>query len=176
MAAPSDMLDPERNLALSYVGHDRAQAVRTLWELDTALGQLLIGATSPMIIQMKLAWWRESLARLDREPPSAEPKLQHVARDLLPVGFQGSELAQLGEGWEYLAGSEPLDAAELNAYARLRGGLLFACTARLLAGTTDALSERGGRPGPFANLGGGPTGPKDRRAALRAGLPKNLSV
>jgi phytoene synthase len=84
-------------------------------------------------------------------------------------------LAQLGEGWEYLAGSEPLDAAELNAYARLRGGLLFACTARLLARATDALSERGGEAWALADLARRTSRPEERRAALSAVLARDLS-
>ncbi len=78
-------LDPDRILALSYVPAKRRAAVGALWRLDSALGAALAGGREPMIARIKLAWWREALERLDREPAPAEPVLQEVAAHLLPA-------------------------------------------------------------------------------------------
>lgn len=135
-------LDPDRILALSYVPARRRAAVGALWRLDSALGAALAGGREPVISRIKLAWWREALERLDREPAPAEPVLQDVAAHVLPL-LSGAELAPMEEGWAVLPSAELLGPDELNAYAARRGGLLFRCTARLLGDETDGLDEAG---------------------------------
>jgi phytoene synthase len=136
-------LDPDRILALSYVPAKRRAAVGALWRLDAALGAALAGGREPMISRIKLAWWREALERLDREPAPAEPVLQALAEHVLPAGFAGAELARMEEGWAILADPDPLAPGQLTAYARARGGLLFRCTARLLGGAGEGLGPAG---------------------------------
>ncbi|MEA3030313.1 MAG: hypothetical protein QOG13_1638 [Sphingomonadales bacterium] len=127
-------LDPDRNLALSYVAAARRPAVAALWRLDAALGAVLAGGREPMIGRIKLAWWREALEKLDRDPAPAEPLLQALADHVLPAGVTGAELAAMEEGWTNLLSPEPLTPPELLAYAAARGDLLFRYSARLLGG------------------------------------------
>jgi phytoene synthase len=127
-------LDPDRNLALSYVAAGRRPALAALWQLDSALGAVLAGGREPMISRIKLAWWREALERLDRDPAPAEPLLQGLADHVLPAGITGAALAAMEEGWGILLSAEPLTPPELRAYAAARGGLLFDSSARLLGG------------------------------------------
>jgi phytoene synthase len=79
-------LDPDRLLALSYVPARKRPGVETLWRLDAALGKVLAGGREPLISQIKLAWWREALERLDTEKAPAEPILEAVAAYILPRG------------------------------------------------------------------------------------------
>lgn len=125
-------LDPERRLALAYVAPARRPAIAALWGLDVALGKVLATGTDPTISRIRLAWWRESLEKLDVAPPPAEPVLQAVARQVLQAGVTGAELAEMEQGWATLAGPGPLTEDDLADYARERGGLLFAYSARLL--------------------------------------------
>jgi len=136
-------LDPDRILALSYVPARRRAAVGALWRLDSALGAALAGGREPMIARIKLAWWREALGKLDREPAPAEPVLQALAEHVLPAALRGEELARMEEGWAFLADPEPLAPEALTAYARARGGLLFRYTARLLGGGEGDLESAG---------------------------------
>lgn len=124
--------DPDRILALSYVPARRRPAMEALWRLDLALGQALAGGREPLISQIKLAWWREALEKLDHGPAPSEPVLQGLAAHVLPAGVSGAELAAMEEGWAVLLSSEPLTAAELQTYATARGGLLFRYSAALL--------------------------------------------
>ena len=94
-------LDPDRTLALSYVPVRSRASVGALWRLDSALGAALAGGREPMIARIKLAWWREALERLDREPAPAEPVLQEAAAALLPA-ISGAELARMEEGFDDL--------------------------------------------------------------------------
>jgi phytoene synthase len=136
-------LDPDRTLALSYVPARRRAAVGALWRLDSALGAALAGGREPMISRIKLAWWREALEKLDREPAPAEPVLRELADHVLPAAIRGAELAAMEEGWVILASPEALTPDELDAYAQARGAGLFRHTARLLGGPMANLDEAG---------------------------------
>jgi 15-cis-phytoene synthase len=135
-------LDPDRILALSYVPARRRACVGALWRLDAALGAALAGGGEPMIARIKLAWWREALERLDREPAPAEPVLREAQTRLLPF-VTGAELARMEEGWAVLPSPETLTAGDLRTYAERRGGLLFLYTARLLGAEADGLEAAG---------------------------------
>lgn len=125
-------LDPDRTLALSYVPATRREAVRALWELDATLGAILASGREPMVSQIRLAWWREALERLDQAPVPAEPVLRALATHVLPAGVAGLGLARIEAGWRVLLTDGPLSADNLDAYAGNRGGCLFAAASKLL--------------------------------------------
>lgn len=135
-------LDPDRKLALAYVSAALRPAVEALWRLDVALAAILATGTQPLISQMRLAWWREALERLDSAPPPAEPVLQALAATVLPR-VTGAELAAMEEGWLMLLADGPLSEAELGRYAQCRGGLLFSYTARLLGDSGFPVAQAG---------------------------------
>src|SRR5688572_17759476 len=119
-------LDPERRLALAYVPAARRAALEALWDLDVTLGAVLATGSDPMISQIRLAWWREALEKLDHAGPPAEPLLQALARHVLPAGVGGAELAAMEEGWSMLLVPDPLGPEALHHYAERRGGRVFA--------------------------------------------------
>src|SRR5687768_6866156 len=51
-SAAMDKLDPERRLALSYIGERHRAALEVLWRLDAAFGDLL-GNVQPIAAQLK---------------------------------------------------------------------------------------------------------------------------
>ena len=136
-------LDPDRQLALAYVPARVRPAIDTLWRLDVSLGAVLTTGKEPMISRIRLAWWRESLEKLDREQAPAEPMLQAVASSLLPLGVTGAVLAELEDGWGVLLSPEPLSDEELHHYAFGRGGRLFSLAARLLGEEADMVEPGG---------------------------------
>ena len=117
-----------------------------------------------MIARIRLAWWREALERLDREKAPAEPVLQALAEHVVGRGVLGAELAAMEEGWAILLSGEPLTAEELAVYAAKRGGLLFACAARLLG----CEGEVGGEAWALVDLARRSADAADREAALAA--------
>jgi phytoene synthase len=163
----SERLDADRALALTYVPAAQRGALRTLWELDAALGAVLAGGREPLISQIKLAWWRDSLVKLDREKPPAEPMLQAVAADILPAGVSGAELSEMEEGWTLLLGQEPLTADELGTYAAARGALLFRYSARILGAQIAPGMIQAGEGWALVDLARH-SNPVDAEAALQA--------
>lgn len=134
--------DPEVALAVAYAPRRQRQALATLWHIDERLAPLGDpNGANPAIAQIKLAWWHEALAALDRGSLPAEPLLQDVAAHLLPRGVAGAELGEIAMGWSAL-----LDDGEesLADHARDRGGRLFAIAARLLTGSESAEAAVGG--------------------------------
>jgi phytoene synthase len=135
-------LDPDRQLALAYIPAPVRPGVEALWRLDASFASILATGTEPLISQMRLAWWREALEWLDTAPPLAEPVLEALAAHVLPV-VSGAELAAMEEGWLILLSEEALTGDALARYARLRGGLLFAYSARLLGGPDFPVGQAG---------------------------------
>jgi phytoene synthase len=116
------------------------------------MGQALAGGREPLISQIKLAWWREALEKLDTARAPAEPVLQAVAEHVLPGGIGGAELARMEQGWSVLLAQQPLTAEELALYAATRGGLLFRYTASLLGQAGEAGIDRAGEVWALADL------------------------
>lgn len=142
-------------------------SVGALWRLDAALGAVLAAGREPMITRIKLAWWRESLEKLDHAPAPAEPVLTALAADVLPRGVSGAEFAGLEQGWAVLTSEEPLGPDELHSYAAERGGRLFALSARLLGAELGEAERRAGEAWALVDLARH-SGEPDATAALEA--------
>lgn len=160
-------LDPDRTLALTYVPAARRPALAALWRLDATLGAVLAGGREPLISQIKLAWWRDALAKLDEAPAPGEPVLRDVAEHVLPRGIKGSQLARMEEGWSILLSQESLGAAELENYAGGRGALLFRHSSQLLGIQMNVRVKRAGEGWALADLARH-SNEDDARAALAA--------
>ena len=161
-------IDPECRLALAYVRPRHRDAVGALFALDAALAMVIAGGGQPLTRQLKLAWWRDALGRLDHAPPPPEPVLQQVVVDVLPFGIPGAELGAMTEGWEHLLGDGLLSPSDMKAYAQLRGGLLFEFAARILAENPTPAVARAGEAWALADLARRSRAAGDIAAALSA--------
>jgi phytoene synthase len=130
-------IDPERGLALGYARSATQPALRALFALDDALAQVLRTTREPMVGQMRLTWWYEALTRLDVSPAPAEPVLQSLAREALPRGVTGADLAGMIDGWEELLEPELLGDDALVRHAAGRGSRLFEMAGKVI-GASDA--------------------------------------
>jgi phytoene synthase len=145
-------LDPDRTLALSYVPAGKREALAALWRLDAAMGAVLAGGREPMLSRIKLVWWRDSLAKLDKEPAPGEPVLQDVAARVVSRSIKGEQLARMEEGWAVLLGQDPLTPADLETYAVARGALLFRYSSSLLGYQLNERVKRAGEGWALADL------------------------
>jgi phytoene synthase len=166
-------MNPDLALALGSAPAAIRPALAALWALDEALGKVLVTGRDPMISRIRLAWWREALERLDRDPPSKEPVLEGVATHLLTAGISGAELAGMEDGWLAILGDEPVEAEALATYAARRGGLIFDFSARLLGGPSAHLASVG-EAWALVDLARHSTEPHDVEAALAAARARQL--
>jgi phytoene synthase len=139
---PFDIADPERALAVAYAPAWARAGLRALFALDERFGQVIASTSEPMIGLMRLAWWREALEKLDRDPAPAEPLLRQLADHILPRGVTGAMLAAIEDGWAALIDGEP-DTDAIARHGRERGRNLFAAGASMLGADTARLAEAG---------------------------------
>ena len=67
-----ETLPTEIELALAYTPRDRREAMRVAFELDRRLARIVAATTEPMLGQMRLAWWRDILAKPVDERPRGD--------------------------------------------------------------------------------------------------------
>ena len=132
-------LDFDREVALQQVPADVRPAFRALWDLDLAFADVVATSTDLNLGAIRLAWWRERLEELDLgKGTPAEPRLQAVARELLPRGIIGGDLSRLEDAWLPLLQPVPWSAEQVDGL-KLRGRILFGSGSRLLgASPSDA--------------------------------------
>ncbi len=142
LAAEVRRRDRDRWLAALYVPAARRRALMALWALDLELEQVARTATEPMLDEIKLAWWREALVRLDTAPPPPQPLLRELAEELLPLGVTGAALAGLEDRWlAWLAGDAAAAAGTAHLFD-LAGRLLGEGRARRPLIGLDRLAAR----------------------------------
>lgn len=161
--------DPERALALSYAGEGRA-ALAALLALDDALATLLRTTREPALGQMRLAWWREALERLDTAAPPAEPVLQGIADHVLTPGVTGATLVPIVHGWEVLIEEEHLSADALRRFAEGRGAL-FVAAARAMGAAQGDPAAAAGQGWALADLARNLEGDEEAEEASRQAVP-----
>ncbi len=105
---------PQR-LALSYAPSASRAATLALLALDARLGAALRQGGEPVLVQMRLAWWRDTLAAGPGGWPAGEAVLE-----ALQVWRNPGALVALVDGWEALLG-ETLDAEAIEGFAAGRG-------------------------------------------------------
>jgi phytoene synthase len=139
----SQIVDPERRLALAYAPRQRRQALAALWALDEKLGAIVAATREPMLGEIRLAWWRDALGAMETGVPAGEPLLEMLKQASGDHRLSPAELARLPEGWAALLGAFPLDHDALDRHAEERGDALFRLSALLLGGDRPGLGEAG---------------------------------
>ena len=129
----------DRDLVRLYWPVELRPAFDALFGIDDALRDVVVSSSQPALGAIRLAWWRDALERLDRNPPPPEPRLQAVASELLPRGITCTDLAALEEGWTTILDEQP-DIERIGT----RGARLFALAGQLL-GATDPMLGGAGR-------------------------------
>ena len=170
-----ELADPERALAVAYAPAGLRVGLSALFALDERFGGIVSSTSEPMIGLMRLAWWREALEKLNRDPAPAEPLLGLIAGEVLVRGVTGAALAAIEDGWTALIDGEP-DADAITRHGRERGGNLFLAAAALL-GADDPRLATAGEVWALTDLGFRHSNAGVREAALAratilsAGLP-----
>ncbi|MDE2437153.1 MAG: hypothetical protein KGM49_12920 [Sphingomonadales bacterium] len=107
-------LPTEQRLALAYAPVASRDALLALLALDARLASVVRTGHEPILIQMRLAWWRERLAGLATATTPAEPLLQLAAASWADP----RALIPLVDGWEALAGEDTAEAANAISQGR----------------------------------------------------------
>ena len=110
----ADDVGPETELALAHTPAGLRPALRILFELDARLGRIVAGTSEPMLGQMRLSWWRDTLGHEPQMRPAGDAVLDVIARHW--IGREAA-LVKLVDGWEYLLAPPPLGESDARAFA-----------------------------------------------------------
>jgi len=128
-----DLRDPR---VMVSVPHARRAAMSALWGLAARLTKLLIDAREPLIGQIKLAWWRDMAAMIEKDP-GALPKGEPLLAELQAAWAGRTGLDALVDAAEAMLLAE--SDAERRAASESFGGHLFG-----LSGGDEAGGKRWG--------------------------------
>lgn len=121
-------LPPAQEIALAYAPPRARPAWAALFALDLRLADVVARAREPMLAQIRLAWWRETLSRNEADRPEGEPLLARIGAALPGLG---SQLACLPSAWELVVANEGLSDGQLDEYLDLRTQPYTALAVRL---------------------------------------------
>lgn len=107
-------LPAEVQVALAWARAADRPAFNALFQLDRRLGEVVAGSSETMIGQLRLAWWRDMLAKPVEEWPRGEPLLAAIKASW---GDSTQHLGPLVDGWEQLLVAEELDAETVRLFA-----------------------------------------------------------
>lgn len=104
-------------LAMVYAPTEARQKTLALFALDARLATLIRRSSEPMLAQLRLAWWRESIGH----DPSAWPQGEPILAALRSWGDAHAEAAALVDAWEALTAPSPLGPEAMLTFAQGRG-------------------------------------------------------
>lgn len=131
-------LPAAQHLAVAHTPPCARPALLALLAFDARLGTLVAGASEPLLGQMRLAWWREQLARPPAQRAMGDPVLAAIGAQ-----WHGAEphLIALIDGWEELFAPGPLTTDAIARHAKARADPFVELARRL--GYDDRADEAG---------------------------------
>lgn len=171
--------DRDRFLATLYAPSAVRPALFALHALDLELAGVVATTTEAMLGEIRLAWWREALTRLDTAPPPAQPVLAALAASALPLGVRGQALEPLEDAYLSLLIDERLAGRALDDHLDRRGGTLFGACATAL-GVAQPSAQALGRVWALGQLvrpgiKAPPVDPDDARRIASEAFPARLA-
>lgn len=167
MADLQEELPEVSRIAFASTGRNRDPWLAAL-ALDGRIGRMVLGASEPMLGQVRLAWWRDQLGKPTRDRPRGDPLL-----DLIGQRWHGREAALLAlvDGWEALLGDRPLAQADMARFVEGRGALAKGLAQLLSQARHEPEAERAGKLWALADLAIHAQAEEERSSALDQGAP-----
>ncbi len=137
LSISEEWLTPPERLAVAYAPRALRPAWTGLLALDRRLADAARAGREPIMIQLRLAWWRDRLA----EPAAARPRGEPLLAALVAWDDERAALGALVDGWEAQIvgedGGVALDLARVGAIVALARMAGIAQTPALTAAATD---------------------------------------
>mgnify|MGYP002654525877 CR=1 FL=1 len=159
-------LPPEAELALAWCSPKVRGPLSMALHLDRRLARIVARTSEPILGQMRLAWWREALAKPVAERPRGDVVLDGIGRE-----WAGREavLAQMVDGWEALVTAERMGQDQAAAFGAARGAFFAALAPEATAAVTGRLATAGFRWA-IADAAASVSDKDERAAMIAAGL------
>ncbi len=172
MTEASDILAPEAELALAWSGEMVRAPLSTALQLDRRLARIATRTQEVMLGQMRLAWWRDALARPVADRPRGDAVL-----DAIGAHWAGREAALIAmvDGWEVLMTAERFDRAEAEAFGAQRGAFFVALWDDCPPAAAVRLAAAGLRWA-AADAAAAVSDPQERDALIAAGQARQIPL
>jgi 15-cis-phytoene synthase len=127
MIPMNDSLKPPQTLALAYARHDSRMFLELLLRFDVKLGSIIRNGKEPLIGQMRLAWWRDAIAKPAAMRPSGEPLLAVLTNiEDAPLAEKAAQaMQQLADSWGELLAQEIWTKDVLDRHVQARAAAVF---------------------------------------------------
>ncbi|MEM6827651.1 MAG: hypothetical protein AAF553_06875, partial [Pseudomonadota bacterium] len=110
----SEELPDEVRIALAHTGESMRGALTLFFELDARLSRLVSASSEPLLGQVRMAWWRDTLILPANERPGGDPILDGIGAHM--AGAEGAFIA-LVNGWEQMLSEPPLSREAASDFA-----------------------------------------------------------
>ncbi len=121
-----EWLTPLQRLLIAYARKPDKMRYAAAFALDNRLAESALGASEPLLGQVRIAWWRDRLAEMGKAGDSGEPLLT-LFHELEGQGSDLSRASELVDYWEaILLGDDGGEPVSLTAALDGRGAALFA--------------------------------------------------
>jgi phytoene synthase len=170
---PTDPLPPEAELALAWSSPKVRGPLSIALQFDRRLARIVARTSEPMLGQMRLAWWREALAKPRDHRPRGDAVL-----DAIGVHWEGREsaLAPMVDAWEVLVIAEKLGPEEAASFGAGRGAFFAGLADGEASGLVAARLGLAGRRWALADAAAGVSDTAERAVLVAAGLAPGEGV
>lgn len=122
--------------------------------------------SEPMLGQMRLAWWRDALAKPVAERPRGDVVLDGIGEHW---GGRENALSEMVDGWEVLLSAERMGRGEAEAFGAARGAFFAALAPDRSPALAARLAAAGSRWA-LADAAAAVSDEEERAALVAAGL------
>jgi 15-cis-phytoene synthase len=162
----AERLAPELRIAVAYTPAGHRAALEALLAFDAMLGRFVARGSEPLLVQVRLAWWREELARPVGTTGSGDPILAQLR---VHFAGQADALVSLVDGWEGLVGASALSADAVARLADARALAFGVFADKAGASRERDRAESAGYSWAVADLAGRADDPEESRAIVSPG-------
>ncbi len=120
-------LAPPKRLAVAYARGPQKQALIVLLLFDVMLGGIFYKNSEPILAQLRMAWWRDVIAKAPADRPSGEPLIAHLSGLQMAYPDWNVERRMLGliDGWDELMTGDIWDDAIIGRHIDARARAIF---------------------------------------------------
>ncbi len=158
----AESLPIERRLALSYAPSAARRACAAMLGFDAMLGHLIRSSREPLLGQLRLAWWREELAK----PVETRAKGEPLLGALEDLGDHAGGLVGLIDAWEGLLGEGAIAGPAFSALAEARGEAWAMVAQAVGCGSAGQNARTAGYEWALADLGCHLSNPDERAGVM----------
>jgi phytoene synthase len=138
--------DPDRYFSALFAPVEKRPLLLALYAFNHELARIAETVREPMMGEIRLQWWRETIESAREGRPRAHPVAQALAGTFAQTELPGALFESMIDARGFDISPEPFaDNAARNAYLDATSGNLMRLAAHVLAGTAhDALAREAG--------------------------------